>query len=143
MEPLPLEADALADLFLSRPDVVMLDSLHTDDLGSPSSPVVAYATADAMGTDSLVVRGRMHGYGVLIVDGFARFRRKATWHGLVIVRPSEATCAHLTIRKDASIVGAAIVSSSAGEAVLRFNQQGAIRYSSEALNLVQTLLDAP
>ncbi len=143
VEALPLDVNALADVLLARQGVIMLDSLQVDDLGSEGNPIVAYATGDEMGRDSLVVRGTMHGYGVLIVDGYVRFRRKATWHGLVIVRPGASTRAHLSMRKDGDIVGAAVVSSPSGEAVLRFNQKGTIRWSREALEMVQGLLDVP
>ena len=136
-----LDVEALVDLLLARADLITLDAdPGNQTVGSPSQPAVAYAP------DGLDVQGNFEGYGILVVEGTfeeaTEFRGNASWTGLVIVRGEDGAQAAFDMSGSVEVIGAVVLSSDTG-AVLEVGGSSSIRYSSEALQLAQSLLNAP
>ena len=136
-----LDVEGLVDLLLARADLITLDAdPGNQTVGSPSQPAVAYAP------DGLDVQGNFEGYGILVVEGTfeeaTEFRGNASWTGLVIVRGEDGAQAAFDMSGSVEVIGAVVLSSDTG-AVLDVGGSSSIRYSSEALQLAQSLLNAP
>jgi len=136
-----LDVEALVDVLLSRADLITLDADPGNQIvGSPSLPTVAYAP------DGLDVQGNFEGYGILVVESTfeeaTEFRGNASWTGLVIVRGVDGAQAAFDMSGSVEVIGAVVLHSDTG-AVLDVGGSSSIRYSSEALQLAQSLLNAP
>ncbi len=138
---LGLDVEALIDLLLARPDLITLNpDPGNQTIGSTSAPAIAYAP------DGLDAKGNFEGTGILIVDGTfedtLELRGNAAWTGLVIVRGQNGAEAQFDMSGSVEVVGALILVSDTG-AVLDIGGSSTIRFSMVALQLAQTLLDAP
>ena len=136
-----LDVEALVDLLLARADLITLDAdPGNQTVGTATEPVVAYAP------DGLDVQGTFEGFGILVVEGTfeeaAELRGNAAWTGLVIVRGVDGAQAAFDMSGSVEVLGAVVLSSDTG-AVLDVGGSSSIRYSAEALQLAQSLLDAP
>lgn len=79
-----------------------LDLKHTT-VGSPSAPVVFYAT------DDVKLGQGFTGYGLLIADEEVKLERGAQWEGLIILRAEADSKAKLEIKDDSRVVGAVVL----------------------------------
>ena len=136
-----LDVEALVDLLLSRADLITLDAdPGNQTVGTATEPVVAYAP------DGLDVQGNFEGFGILVVEGTfeeaTELRGNAAWTGLVIVRAPAGAQAAFDMSGNVEVIGAVVLSSDTG-AVLDVGGSSSIRYSTEALQLAQSLLNAP
>lgn len=136
-----LDVEALVDLLLAHPDLVTLEAdPGNQTVGSTAQPAVAYAP------DGLDVQGTFGGTGILIVEGtYAEslaLRGNASWTGLVIVRGQNGAEAQFDMSGSVEVIGAVVLVSDTG-AVLDVGGSSSVRFSKEALQLAQSLLDAP
>ena len=136
-----LDVEALVDLLLSRSDLITLDAdPGNQTVGTASEPVVAYAP------DGLDVQGNFEGFGILVVEGTfeeaVELRGNASWTGLVIVRGVDGAQAAFDMSGNVEVIGAVVLQSDTG-AVLDVGGSSSIRYSVEALQLAQSLLNTP
>ena len=77
--------------------------LERSTLGTPTAPVVYYATGEVK-----LGRGFV-GYGVLVADRKVVLERNARWEGLIILRAEADGKSQLVLKGDAQVVGSVVL----------------------------------
>ena len=163
-----LDVDTIAQKFFSQPGAVIFpnglktdttstgpgveacpDSLPTPrpnpdpcNLGTSSSPQVTYIRQNSA-PNFIFLKGKVRGYGVLVLEGEATLRGDLKFYGLIVHKRSDATH-YISFEDDAKVYGAILLGSfDEGDGKgkkARFGLKDGVRiyYSSQGLNMVDS-----
>ena len=125
----------LFDYYQSIADMSIIGGAYSNvNWGTESDPMIVYVEGD------LLLKGNSVGYGILAISGNLRMAESPTWYGLIVVQADSTGTQDIRIENNSKITGAIITDSPASD--LRITDSVEIRYSSEALDMVQTDLES-
>ncbi|MCZ6550834.1 MAG: PilX N-terminal domain-containing pilus assembly protein [candidate division NC10 bacterium] len=139
MEPFPTLAQlqALKAALIQQATVIWSGSTNiSSDVGSPTSPVIAYAD------DHLDLQGNGDGYGILVVERRLRIRGTYKWEGLILLVGQ----GEFEIEGTAEVYGAVLAantgsySGNSGETRVTVKGNATVAYSSQALCRASTVM---
>jgi hypothetical protein len=102
---LPQAAYALVESIRTSASTVTVSKLELEftTLGTPTAPVVYYATGEVK------LREGFKGYGILVADKKVVMEKNALWEGLVILRAEADGKAVLEMKDEARLVGSVVL----------------------------------
>ena len=121
----PLDINALANSFLAQPHT---STCSGTTFGTWAAPQITYCQGEMEIKD-----GTKSGAGVLIVDGRLRIEDTFNFKGIIITRGGEV---RIEASGSSTIYGATLISPTSPE--IEIEGSGAIKYSSEAINKVNS-----
>ena len=119
---------SIADMSLSG------GSFTNVNWGTQAAPLIVYVSGD------MHLKGNSVGYGILAINGNLRMSESPTWYGLIMVHGDSVGAQDTRIENNSKIFGGII--SDSPDNNLRITDFTEIRYSSEALDMVQTDLES-